>query len=62
MMGKHALGGGGGLNPGFMQAQRSSFQAAGGGRSNKFSTVLSSDGIDPEEYCALAYQDSEVEN
>ena len=57
-MGKHAVGGGGGLNPNFMQAQRSSFA----GQLNKFSTVLSSDGVDPEEYCALAYQDSEVEN
>jgi len=55
-MGKTTIGASG-INPNLMQQQRSSFQNMG-----KFSTVLSSDGVDPDEYCALAYQDSEVDN
>lgn len=34
----------------------------GGKRSSQFATVLSSDSIGPEEYCALAYEDSDELN
>ena len=33
----------------------------GGNQIGKFATVLSSDSVGPEEYCMLAYQDSETD-
>lgn len=54
-MAKTTIGAGrGGVNPNFMQAH--------GNKMSKFSTVLSSDSVDPDEYCALAYQDSEIDS